>query len=173
MTDIAGYVQKLVTVKLASDNLAREDVRFLINNTKYFLKAKQVAEISDYNGTHVGCVAVYKGKVIGIGCNTEKTHPSQKYYNRFRESKDDVFINHKLHAEINCLNQLKHTEINYSKIKLYIYRIRKDKQFGMSRPCPSCMAAIKDMGIRTIYYTTDDGYACEKIIPSCHLKAVS
>ena len=119
------------------------------------------------------------GETMHIGSNhltyysIKDTIHDYKYYNRFRESKDDVFINHKLHAEINCLNQLKHTEINYSKIKLYIYRIRKDKQFGMSRPCPSCMAAIKDMGIRTIHYTTDDGYACEKIIPSYRLKAVS
>lgn len=40
---------------------------------KYFKKAKQVADISDFYKTHVGCIAVYKGIVIGIGCNTEKT----------------------------------------------------------------------------------------------------
>ena len=33
----------------------------------------------------------------------------------------------------------------------------------MSRPCPSCMAAIKDLGIRNIYYTTDDGFSHEII----------
>lgn len=30
-------------------------------------------------------------------------------------------------------------------------------------PCPSCMAAIKDLGIRHIYYTTNDGYAYEEV----------
>ena len=34
----------------------------------------------------------------------------------------------------------------------------------MSRPCPSCLVAIKDMGIKHIYYTTDDGFAYEQII---------
>lgn len=29
--------------------------------------------------------------------------------------------------------------------------------------CPSCMAAIKDLGIRHIYYTTNDGYAYEEV----------
>lgn len=71
----------------------------------------------------------------------------------------------KLHAEISCINQIKHLHINFSNVKLYIYRIRKEKDMphGMSRPCPSCMAAIKDIGIRHIYYTTDLGYAYEQI----------
>ena len=57
--------------------LSRADMR-------YFQKARQAAEISDYKRTHVGCVAVYQGNIIGIACNTNKTHPMQKYYNRYR-----------------------------------------------------------------------------------------
>ena len=128
---------------------------------RYFYKARQIANISDYNKIHVGCVAVYHGQIIGIGCNTNKTHPAQKFYNRYREPSDTMLP--KLHAEISCINQIKHLDINFSKVKLYIYRIRKDQPFGLSRPCPSCMAAIKDLGIRDIYYTTNDGYAYEKI----------
>ena len=128
---------------------------------KYFLKARQVATISDYYKTHIGCVAVYQGQVIGLGCNTNKTHPVQKFYNRYREPSDTMLP--KLHAEISCINQIKHLNINFSKVKLYIYRIRKDQPYGMARPCPSCMAAIRDLGIRDIYYTTNDGYVCERI----------
>lgn len=69
----------------------------------------------------------------------------------------------KLHAEINCLNSIRHLDINFSKVKLYIYRSRCDQEYGMSRPCSSCMAAIKDLGIRHIYYTTNDGFAYENI----------
>lgn len=135
----------------------------MISNTdyRYFKKARQVALISDYQKVHIGCVAVYQGNIISIACNTNKTHPMQKYYNRYREE-SDVMIP-KLHAEINCLNQLKHLNINFSKVKLYIYRIRNDRPYGMARPCPSCMAAIRDLGIRDIYYTTNDGYAHERI----------
>ena len=128
---------------------------------KYFAKARQVANLSDYHKTHVGCVAVYHGQVIGLGYNTNKTHPIQKYYNRYREPSDTMLP--KLHAEINCLNQIKHIDINFSKVKLYIYRTRNDQPFGLSRPCPSCMAAIKDLGIKDIYYTTNDGYAYERL----------
>ena len=128
---------------------------------RYFEKARQIANISDYNRIHVGCVAVYHGQIIGIGCNTNKTHPAQKFYNRYREPSDTMLP--KLHAEISCISQIKNLDINFSKVKLYIYRIRKDQPFGLARPCPSCMAAIKDLGIRDVYYTTNDGYAYEKL----------
>ena len=135
----------------------------MLSNTdyKYFQKAHQIATISDYKKTHVGCVAVYQGQVIGLGCNCNKTHPVQKKYNRYRKPSDSMLP--KLHAEISCLNQIKHLDINFSKVKLYIYRIRKDQPFGMARPCPSCMAAIRDLGVRNIFYTTNDGYAHEKL----------
>lgn len=128
---------------------------------RYFEKAKQIASISDYNKVHVGCVAVYQGQIIGIGFNCNKTHPTQHYYNKYRRQSDNMLP--KLHAEISCINQIKSLNINFSKVKLYIYRIRNDQPFGLARPCPSCMAAIKDLGIKEIYYTTNDGYGYEKL----------
>lgn len=130
-------------------------------NYRYFKKARQVAMISDYSKTHVGCIAVYHGNIIGIGCNCNKTHPIQKYYNKYREKSKELLP--KLHAEINCINQIKNLDINFSKVKLYIYRIRRDQPFGLARPCPSCMAAIKDLEIQDIYYTSNDGYCYERI----------
>ena len=115
---------------------------------RYFKKAKMAAIISDYNKIHIGCIAVYQGNIIGIGCNTIKTHPIQKYYNRYRKSWNKNGIKPTLH---------------FSKVKLYIFRTRFDKEFGMCRPCSSCMAAIKDLGIKHIYYTTDYGFCYEKI----------
>ena len=126
----------------------------------YFTKASQVAEISDFAKVNIGCIAVYQGTIIGVGFNTNKTHPMQKKYNRYRNGEDFV---PKLHAEINCLNSIRHLDVNFSKVKLYVYRIRNDRPHGMSRPCPSCMAAIKDLGIHNIYYTTNDGFAYEKL----------
>ena len=135
----------------------------MFSNTdyKYFKKAHMVTGVSDYKNQHVGCVAVYHGQIIGLGCNCNKTHPMQQFYNKYRIQEDSMLP--RLHAEINCINQIKHLDINFSKVKLYIYRIRKDQPFGLSRPCPSCMAAIKNLGIRDIYYTTNDGYSYERL----------
>lgn len=131
---------------------------------KYFAKAKQAATFSDYNRIHIGCVAVYQRNIIGIGYNCNKTHPIQKYYNKYRIPSDNLLP--KLHAEINCINSIKHLDINFEKVKLYVYRMRNDIPYGISRPCPSCMAAIKDLGIRDIYYTTNDGYTHEYLEPN-------
>lgn len=128
---------------------------------KYFAKAKQAAMVSDYKNIHVGCVAVYQSNIIGIACNCNKTHPAQKYYNKYRKPSDSLLP--KLHAEINCINSIKNLDINFSKVKLYIYWIRKDQPYGLAKPCPSCMAAIKDLGIRDIYYTSNDGYVYERL----------
>lgn len=128
---------------------------------KYFYKARQAATISDFHKTHIGCVAVYQGNIISIGCNCNKTHPIQKKYNRYRKPSDSMLP--KLHAEISCINSIRYLDVNFSKVKLYIYRIRNDQPFGLSRPCPSCMAAIKDLGIRDIFYTTNDGFVHERI----------
>lgn len=134
---------------------------------KYFFKARQAASISDFHKTYIGCVAVYQGNIIGIGCNLEKTHPIQNYYNRYRNLYNESNFIPKIHAEISCLNSICHLDImdiNFSKVKLYIYRVRRDQDYGLLRPCPSCMAAIKDLGIRDVYYTTNEGFAYEKII---------
>lgn len=102
--------------------LSRADMR-------YFQKARQAAEISDYKRTHVGCVAVYQGNIIGIACNTNKTHPMQKYYNRYRYHPQTSYFYPKLHAEINCISSIRHLDINFSKVKLYVYRTRCDQEW--------------------------------------------
>lgn len=128
---------------------------------QWFHKAYQIATVSDYHKVHIGCVAVYQNQIIGMGCNCNKTHPTQKYYNQYRKQSDSMLP--KLHAEIRCINKIKNLDINFSKVRLYVYRIRRDRPFGLARPCPSCMAAIKDLGIREIYYTTNEGYSYEHL----------
>ena len=86
---------------------------------RYFDKARQTAIISDFYKTHIGCVAVYQGSIIGIGCNCNKTHPIQKKYNKYQKPSENMLP--KLHAEINCINSIRHLNINFSKVKLYIY----------------------------------------------------
>lgn len=131
----------------------------------YFNKACNIAKLSDFDRVHVGCIAVYHKSIIGYGCNMNKTHPIQEYYNRYRNPHNFYcrYLPSKLHAEINCINTIKNLNINFAKVKLYICRIRLDQDFGLARPCQSCMAAIIDLGIKNIYYTTNNGYAYEYI----------
>lgn len=131
---------------------------------EYFLqKAKQMAEISDYHNQHIGCVIVYKNKIISAACNSNKTHPIQKKYNKIRFTVSEGYCPDSLHAEIHALVTIANMDIDWSKVIVFTYRKMKSGKCGLSRPCPSCMAYIKYLGIKTVVYSTDDGYAIEKI----------
>jgi tRNA(Arg) A34 adenosine deaminase TadA len=92
------------------------------------------------------------GKQMVGSFNSEKTHPiSAKYRTPWSRS----------HAELKVLKQLRG---DLSSGVLYIYRHRASGEFGQARPCPGCMAYIRDRGVRKVVYTTPDGYAVEKVL---------
>lgn len=127
-------------------------------------KAKKVAFLGDYYPYRLGCVAVYnKQHIISIGYNSNKTHPIQQEYNKYRNFNNlHNYCPDKIHAEIHCLSSLKSfIDLDYSKVSLYIVRIKRDEEVAMARPCKACMTYIKELGIKKIYYTTDYGYAEE------------
>lgn len=129
---------------------------------KYFNYAKNMAEMSICQHK-LGCVIVYNNKIIGTGFNSNKTHPIQKLYNNRRFPEDEH--PHTIHAELHALSPYLHKDIiDWSKVTLYTYRIRRmNNKYGVSRPCESCMALIKKLGIKRICYTTDDGFVKEYI----------
>lgn len=134
---------------------------------KMFDRAASLANDSDFRTFHLGCVIVYKHKVIGEGCNSTKTHPVQKYYNRRHRSfkKGAKPFQDSLHAEIAALQSIPYPiaqEVDWKKVKVYVVRVR-EKDFGLARPCPACMAALREMGVRNFYYSTDDGFAYEEV----------
>jgi deoxycytidylate deaminase len=130
----------------------------------YFNKSKGVSQLSDFKQVHIGCVAVYKKQIIGVGYNTNKTHPIQMKYNKYRDLEwNGVQPKAKLHAELMCLLNIKDLNIDFSKVKIFIYREDKNGHLALSKPCDACMRAIKDYGIKDIYYTINNGYNYEKI----------
>lgn len=129
----------------------------------FFNIAKQVSKLSDYsrNKTKIGCVVVYKHRIISTGYNSDKPHPVQAKYNSYRFSEPST---PKLHAETSALIPLlSDRSINWRKVEIFTYRELANGQLGTSRPCKSCMALIKDLGIQRIFYTTYDGYAQESL----------
>lgn len=138
-----------------------------MSKSNFFNAAKTASELSTYDRVKIGCVLTYKGKIFSTGFNCEKTHPIQKLYNSARFSEDTP---HKMHAETNALVPfLKHdivNKIDWKHVEVYTYRgkyINGVLTTGMARPCQSCMKLIKNLGIRKIHYTTDDGVCCENI----------
>ena len=128
----------------------------------YFKAAKAVSELSDFDRVHIGAVAVYKHKIISSGTNSYKTNPIQKKYNKYRYSVDK---GHTLHAEMECLLPLmSRKDIDFNRLSLYIYRENKNGSLAIAKPCESCRQLIKALGIKKIYYTSDDSYVAENFI---------
>lgn len=128
----------------------------------YFKTAKAISELSDFPRVKIGCCAVYKHKIISSGCNSLKTNPKQKYLNIHRFNADTPAT---IHAELACLLPLMNRQdVDFSNVSLYIYREHKSKELALSRPCASCEALIKSLGIRNIYYTGNKSYISEEII---------
>lgn len=141
---------------------------FSKSDYKYFDLARRAAMNSTYDGFKLGCVIVYKGHVLATGHNSNKTNPMQKKYNKYRDFKyNGKPIRHSIHAEMAALSSIPYpidVNTDYSKAKVYVYRISPGKplHMGLARPCAACCHALRDKGIRDIYYTTDDGFAHER-----------
>lgn len=131
---------------------------------KFFDMARKVAEQSDFENFHLGAVLVYQGRVISTGCNSNKTHPLQKKYNKYRHfKKSSRPIKNSLHSEISCLVNIPkcvENNIDFTRCKIYIYRIPKNKKMicGESKPCPACEKMLRDKGIRKVYYTSNNAF---------------
>ena len=136
-------------------------------NKRFFKFARSAAKWADYQGARsapaIGAVAVYKGSIVATACNTNKTSTLQARYNIYRYRDSDTLS--KAHAETVLVQKLRWkfgNSIDWSKVSIYLYREYKDGNLAPSRPCKSCMAMLKEFGVKKIYYTTEDGYVEEK-----------
>ena len=134
---------------------------------RYFKFAREAAQWADYQGTRsapaIGAVAVYKGSLVAEAWNTNKTSPLQARYNVYRFKDSDTLD--KAHCETQLCQRLRWKfgdSIKWDKVDIYLYREYKDGSLACSRPCPSCMAMLRDFGLKRIFYTTEDGYVEEK-----------
>lgn len=132
---------------------------------KYFALAKEACKFSDMHKAHLGSILVHKNKVISIGWNIgSKTSPIQKEYNKLRGFDPNLSeVVNSLHAEMLCLHRARNLDIEWGKASLFTYRIKKDGSQGLARSCPACMGYAKTLGLGNMYYTTEDGWAYEKI----------
>ncbi len=130
---------------------------------KFFNVAKSVSELSDFYKSHTGCIVVYHKSILSTGYNQNKTHTDQRVYNAYR-FKEAPGTKHCVHAEVDALSKIKHMGIDWHKTKIYVYREHKlNKTPMLAKPCPSCMAYLRALGIRNIYYSDYDGYSFLKL----------
>jgi deoxycytidylate deaminase len=64
-----------------------------------------------------------------------------------------------IHAEMMVINKIKYLDINFGKVKLFVWRGRKSPR--ISKPCPACERALRDLGIKHVFYTGNDSFVEE------------
>lgn len=125
-------------------------------------RARKVSLCSDFKRARLGCVVVIGSKVVSVGYNQLKTSPVQKEYNKYRtyrqEHIPDHIHNDTLHAEIDALNKCSYLDYDWKTAEIYIGREDRAGNSKLAKPCPACLEAIKQRGIKRIFYTTEDGY---------------
>lgn len=105
--------------------------------------------ITSTHDIKMGCIITdRKGRIVATGVNSRKSHPLQSKFAKQCGRDDKIF----LHAEISALVRCRekgHT--------LYVGRWRKDGEIGLARPCPICLGAIIEAGIKQVIYTETGG----------------
>ena len=125
---------------------------------KFLSKALKISRNSDFDRQKVGCVLIFKNKIVAFGYNSKKTYPIQKKYNFFRNFSraDKTTNNGMIHAEMMCLQKTKYLNLNWEEVSLYVARTKVDGTQGLAKPCKACQKAIKERGIGTIYYSLEN-----------------
>ena len=129
-------------------------------NKAFFRAAKTVSELSDYPKHKIGCVVVKGHRIISSSCNSAtKCHPLQA---KLDSEKYGVECPGRVHAEIAALLPLMRDKVDLNGASIYIFRQHKNGTLAMARPCSSCQKVIRQLGIKKVFYSIENGYAVEK-----------
>lgn len=101
----------------------------------------------------IGAV-VFKGKrILGRGHNEIRSSTLSMKHRNWHES---------LHAEQAALLNLDWSTL--SGCSILVLRYNKHGELGLCKPCPMCSKLIKYVGIKSVYYSDDNGQIiCEKV----------
>ena len=115
---------------------------------RYFDLTKNVAFNSQYGKIRHGAVLIKGGSVKNVSFNKDKYN---SFGDRFRDKGRGPAT---VHAELGCILGLSRSVTSGS--DLYVCRINKNGEFRYSKPCSMCHDALKHVGVKRVYYTTND-----------------
>ena len=126
----------------------------------FFRIAKNMSDLSDHR-YKIGAAVVIKHRIVSTGTNSDSK--CNAHQARLDMATFGGLHFGKMHAQTDALLPLIKNDVDLTDASLFVYREHKNKAPAMARPCERCMKLIKSCGIKTIYYTTEDGVAIEKI----------
>jgi deoxycytidylate deaminase len=130
-------------------------------DARMFVKAEELSELSDHYKFKIGSVITRGRRILANGYNSlQKTHPLQAFYASQVNKPEAIF----LHAEMAAIVEAKSKGLDLDGASIYVFRRGLGGDVRMARPCKICMKALTDHGIKSIFYTTDMGYAKEELM---------
>lgn len=107
--------------------------------------ADQVANLSKYNGSHVGVVAVRDKKIISTGCNGYPIGSDDKSINSMdREER----LKYAIHAEENVIINAAREGVSLNDTVLYCTH----------KPCVKCHNKLIQAGVKTVVYRCNEEF---------------
>ncbi len=96
-----------------------------------------------------GAVIVQRNSVLGMGTNRFRNHP------QFIHDYDHC----SRHAEVVALRAVisRSSYVDLRRAVVYVARVGPGDRPKLSRPCNSCWNALRDAGVRTTVFTTEQG----------------
>ena len=107
-------------------------------------------------GAKIAAAIVHKNRIVAVATNSRKTHPFQKKYGRNQEA---VCLHAEIHAAIKAMKIIEYED--FKKMDLYVARAKQiDKEssytWGNAKPCVGCAGFVAEIGIKNVYFTTDE-----------------
>lgn len=102
--------------------------------------ATKIAHKSRERQRH-GAVVVKNGNIVSVGHNKMVNHPN--ILGEFTKNKAS------LHAEVAALRNVK----NPQGCTIFVSRVMKSGEVGLSKPCPECQEYIDSVGVKKVIYT--------------------
>ena len=126
-----------------------------MTKTRGYELAKQASQKSDFHRCSTGAVAIYNNKVLAFGWNSDKTSSLQARYNKVRGF-DGYAFKSSIHAEMMVINKIKYLDIDFNQVRIFVWRGKTEPM--VSKPCAACEKALRDLGIRRVFYTGSNSY---------------
>ena len=115
---------------------------------RLFTLARNIAYNSPYGKIRHGAVIIKGGSILNASFNKENY---SSFGTRFR-------LPHRghatVHAELGCILGL--TRDSTVGADVYVCRINRDGDYRNSKPCSMCHEALKHVGVKRVYYTTNN-----------------
>lgn len=116
-----------------------------------FRVASKVAKKSEHEQHKLGAVVVKGGRILSTGFNSLGYSGYLRTQTRHAEES----------AILKLLRERRLHDL--SGADLYVTRFTRGGAIGIARPCSRCRDLIKTVGIRRIFYSTNDGTETEQV----------